>query len=167
MSEENTHSVPQLSQDQINLLLVQNFQKQSETLQQLTDQIAKIAKGSRTEEDQQLAVDKAQKLADKALQESTKLLSSFKNHKPGDVAHTHEKQDADFTKIDVPCSYVSYKVKNRAGLKINGVVFSGTVTVPQCTADYMATMDKEREVNERVLHTNKGRLGREIGAFNG
>ena len=83
--------------------------------------------------------------------------------KVGEVAHYH-RAESETEEWDEPCHYVSHKIKNQGGFKINEVLYSGTVIVPSCMADYLAWMEVTRKHYEQgIFRSNK--LNRVVGSY--
>jgi|SRR5690242_7783898 len=80
-----------------------------------------------------------------------KVIRVAKDGKPGDIAHYHKREDEHYT-WDEPCYFVEYKVRNRAGLRINEHDYIGKVVVPQCTADYLAWRDSLKADYEKGIY---------------
>ena len=71
------------------------------------------------------------------------VIKATSNGVPGTVAHYHKKEDERF-EWDEPCHYVQTIISIPEGIKLNEVLYSGRITVPQCTADYLAWLENER-----------------------
>jgi hypothetical protein len=85
--------------------------------------------------------------------------------KAGEVAHYHKAEDKNFT-WDEACLFVEHRINDPIGFKINSVVYRGTVVVPQCTADYLASMEanfNQAEANIYRRHENTKFLGERKG----
>jgi hypothetical protein len=103
---------------------------------------------------QKAALDKR---ADVALKDAAKQVDDFRKLKPGDLVHYHNHEDKDFEIVKVPCFAVEYHIQNPQGIRINAVLLTGRVVIPQCTANDFASMDAGAVENEKALYSNKGR----------
>lgn len=120
----------------------------------MADSVNKIAKSRELTVEEKA---KLEKRADVALKDAAKNVDDFRKLKVGQVVHTHGYEDENFNIQQRPCLAVEYKIRNPQGIRLNSVLLTGTVIVPQCTANDFHAMDSGAEENERALYSNKGR----------
>lgn len=120
----------------------------------MADSVNKIAKTRELSVEEKAKLDKR---ADVALKDAAKNVDDFRKLKVGQVVHTHAIENNDFEIEQHPCLAVEYRIRNPQGIKLNGVLLTGTVIIPQCTANDFHSMDSGAEESEKALYSNKGR----------
>jgi hypothetical protein len=141
---------------------IQNLPKEDTTrrISQLEAAVISLAESVKkmvAHETEDVAVKRLDKKADVALKEAVQRVQDFRKLKVGDLCHYHLREDKDFNEIQVPCKAVEYKVRNPQGIKLNNVLLTGNLVVPQCTANTFNEMDEAALENEKALYSNRGR----------
>lgn len=129
----------------------------------LAGSVEKLVKQRELSIEEKAALDKR---ADKALKDAAARVDDFRKLKVGDIVHYHAHETADFEIEQVPCYAVEYVIKNREGIRLNAVLLTGKVIVPQCTANDFVGMDNSSAENEAAIHTNRGR-SRNLAEYRG
>lgn len=92
-----------------------------------------------------------------------KVIQVSKDGKPGDIAHYHKKEN-EHEEWEEPCYWVNHRVNDERGYSINEKRYQGEVTVPQCTADYLAWQESIHRAYEEGVFRGK-KLQKIAGSF--